>query len=179
MWQLICCLKQIPRAPTVHGCVNNCLCLHPVEETEEELASRVVTLITEHEWLRFRNGDPKFKLETNKAMELILFDAPNHKFTWKYVPPQPSRWTQLEGDWALAVQKEKDGSKEDGWSYGHWSTNGAFLVDPPWEDIAEDEGIGRGPDDTFQEEMAENLQRLAVAWPTVAAAQATRISSSS
>ena len=82
MWQLVFRLQQIPCAPTVHGCVNDCLYLRPVEETEEELADRVATLIAEHEWLRFRNGDPKFKLETNKAMHLILFDAPDHKFTW-------------------------------------------------------------------------------------------------
>ena len=44
-------------------------------------------------------------------------------------------------------------------SYGHWSVNGAIFFDIPLNDIAEDEGIGRGPGDTFQEEMAEELAR--------------------
>ena len=37
-WQLLYQLKQIPRAPTVHGCINDCLYLRPVDETEDELA---------------------------------------------------------------------------------------------------------------------------------------------
>jgi len=40
-------------------------------------------------------------------------------------------------------------------SFGHWSANGCFRIDREWVDYGEDEGIGRGPDDTFQEEMAE------------------------
>ena len=55
--------------------------------------------------------------------------------------------------------KEKEQLKEDNISYGHWSVDGAFFFDIPWDDIAEDEGIGRGPDDTFQEEMADKLAR--------------------
>ena len=56
----------------------------------------------------------------------------------------------------------KDNLKEANLSYGHWSLNGTFFFDlQPWNDIAEDEGIGRGPDDTFQEEMAEQLARTA------------------
>ena len=53
--------------------------------------------------------------------------------------------------------KEKEQLKEENISYGHWSINGAFLLDIPWDDIAEDEGVGRGPEDTFQEEMAERI----------------------
>ena len=174
LWQLIFRLKQIPRAPTLHGCINDCLYLRPVQESEEELANRVATLITEHEWLRFKNGDPKFKLERTKEVvrfdengdarikiddeeHLLLCDAPNNKPIWKYAAPKPSRWSVLGGDWSVEILQEKDELKEEGWSYGHWSVNGAFLVDPPWNDIAEEEGIGRGPDDTFQEEMAEKL----------------------
>ena len=44
-------------------------------------------------------------------------------------------------------------------SYGHWPVNGAIFFDTPWNDNADDEGIGRGPDDTFQEEMAEELAK--------------------
>lgn len=175
LWQLIFRLKQIPRAPTLHGCINDCLYLRPVKENEEKLADKITNLIAEHVWLRFKNGDPKFKLERTKEVvhfdetgrasiriddeeHLFLCDAPENKHTWKYAAPKPSRWTHLGGgDWGAEILQEKDQLKEDGWSYGHWSVNGAFLVDPPWNDIAEEKGIGRGPDDTFQEEMAEKL----------------------
>ena len=173
LWQLLYRLKQIPRAPTVHGCINDCLYLRPVEENEEELADRITNLIAEHEWLRFQNGEPKFKLEKSKELvhfdetghasiqiadveQVVLFDAPDNKHTWKYAAPKPSRWSCMAGDFD-AITKEKEQLKEDGWSYGHWSVTGAFLLDPPWNDIAEDEGIGRGPADTFQEEMADKL----------------------
>ena len=43
LWQLLYRLKQIPRAPTVHGCINDCLYVRPVDETEEELANRITT----------------------------------------------------------------------------------------------------------------------------------------
>ena len=59
----------------------------------------------------------------------------------------------------MAIQKVKEAFQEDRWRYGHWSTNGAFLADPPWEGIAEDQGIGRGVGDTFQEEMAAKLAK--------------------
>ena len=176
LWQLIFRLKQIPRAPTVHGCVNDCLYLRPSEESEDELAGRVATLITEHEWLRFKNGDLKFKLEKTKEVfhvdesghagirideeeHLLLCDALNNKPTWKYAAPKPSRWCNAGPSWSVEILQEKAQLKEDGWSYGHWSVDGTFLVDPPWDDIAEDAGIGRGPDDTFQEEMAEKLAK--------------------
>ena len=56
-----------------------------------------------------------------------------------------------------AVTNEKEELKKYSLSYGHWSVNGYFLVDPQWVNITEEEGIGRGPDDTYQEEMAEKL----------------------
>ena len=63
----------------------------------------------------------------------------------------------MSDDFQVEIMKEKEQLKEENISYGHWSVDGAFFFDTPWDDIAEDEGIGRGPDDTFQEEMAERL----------------------
>ena len=90
---------------------------------------------------------------------LVLFDAPVNKHTWKHAAPKPSRWSCMSDDFQVEVMKEKEQLKEENISYGHWSVDGAFFVDIPWDDIAEDEGIGRGPDDTFQEEMADKLAR--------------------
>ena len=92
MWQLIYRLKQIPRAPTLHGCVNDCLYIRPVEETEEELAAKDAKTLTDWpDWLCFKNGDPKFKLE-HIDNAFTLFDASENKLTWKYASPKPSRW---------------------------------------------------------------------------------------
>ena len=72
----------------------------------------------------------------------------------------------MSDDFQVEIMKEKEQLKEMNVSYGHWSVNIAiFFDDIPWNDIAEDEGIGRGPEDTFQEEMAERLANvLVVAW---------------
>ena len=92
LFQLINRLKQLPRTPTLHGCVNDCLYIRPVEETEEELAARVAKTITDWpDWLCFKNGDPKFKVE-HINNEFTLFDAPENKLTWKHAAPKPSRW---------------------------------------------------------------------------------------
>ena len=63
LWQLLYRLKQIPHAPTVHGCVNDCFYLRPTDENEEELEDRITNSVFKHEWLRFKNGEPKFKFE--------------------------------------------------------------------------------------------------------------------
>ena len=40
--------------------------------------------------------------------------------------------------------------------YGYWSANGNFQLQRSWVNFEEEEGLGRGDDDTFQEEAAEN-----------------------
>ena len=39
--------------------------------------------------------------------------------------------------------------------FGYWRANGPFRLERVWVDYVEAEGLGRGPNDTFQEEMAE------------------------
>ena len=45
LWQLIYQLRHMSRAPTLHGRVNDCLYIRPMEESEEELVVRVANLI--------------------------------------------------------------------------------------------------------------------------------------
>ena len=60
LFQLIYQLKHMPRTPTLHGCVNDCLYIRPVKETEEELAARVATTITDWpDWLCFKKRRSK------------------------------------------------------------------------------------------------------------------------
>ena len=77
LWKLLCCLKQIPRAPTVHRCTNDCLYLRPAPALEEEvdgmpaedkLAKQVEDLIAKHDRLRFCKDDtPIFRVEKEKT----------------------------------------------------------------------------------------------------------------
>ena len=96
-----------------------------------------------------------------------MFDAPEHKLIWKHATPKPSRWgigdTKLDNQ----IFERKAVSKDNNYSYGHWSPNGYFMFDEDellWYDSSEPEGIGRGPEDTSQEEMAESLLQLGVVW---------------
>ena len=69
--KLLYCLQQIPQAPTVHGCTNDCLYLRPAleeevdgEPAEDQLAKRVEDVIARHESLRFcKDGTPIFRVE--------------------------------------------------------------------------------------------------------------------
>ena len=75
IWELLYRLKHIPRAPTVHGCTSDCLCLRLVDEHEDELANRITTEICPHEWLRFKNGEPKFNLERSEEVYIPTTQA--------------------------------------------------------------------------------------------------------
>lgn len=80
-------------------------------------------------------------------------DAP--LLEWQYCrrPPKLNAWRRkvvTEGLLELANMDE-----EDSYEYGHCSLNGGFRVIPEWRCIEEEEVIGRGSDDTFQEEMCE------------------------
>ena len=108
------------------------------------------------------------KDNTTDGHEVVtLGPAPETPFRWKFVRPELSVWTAntWENDPLIKVWDEEDMAAieaiEDGQDirdscFGHWSANGTFRIEErQWVDYGEDEGNGRGPDDTFQEEMAE------------------------
>ena len=79
-------------------------------------------------------------------------EPPDGKFTWS------KSWDERYGDEEdmAAIEAIEDGQDIRDSCFGHWSANGTFRIEErEWVDYGEDEGIGRGPDDTFQEEMAE------------------------
>ena len=97
---------------------------------------------------------------------VLLAGAPDTQWTWRVGRPKLSVWSASSWDsdriiplnyesdvqGKLAVQDEEDMFCG---SFGHWSANGSFLLEQRWIDKTEDEGLGRGPNDTFQKEMAE------------------------
>ena len=67
-------------------------CIYAQWGKQEELAVRIVKTITDYpEWLCFKNGDPKFKVEQINN-QFTLFDAPENKLTWEHAAPKASRW---------------------------------------------------------------------------------------
>jgi hypothetical protein len=196
LWKLHYRLKQIPRPPSVHGCINDCLYLRATpphkcqcdlrtsddpcddpcdeiaqqrieaEKANDEMAQRVESLLTEHHWLSWgTDGSPIFKIEKAKLKDgselVVLADAPETKWTWKAARPKLSVWSAKtwNNDPLIQLNYEVDTQaiEEDQYrgSFGHWSANGSFRLEREWVDYGEDEGLGRGPDDKFQEEMAE------------------------
>ncbi len=144
---------------------------------EDKLAKRVEDLVAKHERLRFcKDGTPIFRVEKEKSATgaedvLILSDAPEVQHRWKFPRPKLSRWSAhgwdddkelLEMKHEAEVEDKLEGL-QDGQTFaqgfGHWSANGKFVLDTDWIDVAEPEEIGRTPQDTFQEEMAELLAK--------------------
>ena len=198
-WRLHYRLKQIPRPPSVHGCINDCLFLQAMpphrcmcslceagegpcdemnqksverDEANDGMTLRVESLLAEHNWLSWNDdASPIFKVEkheTKKGDQVgTLGPAPGTPFRWKFQRPALSAWTASTWD---ADPLIKEWNEEDvaeipeleenamcRGSYGHWSANGSFRIEREWLDYGEDEGIGRGNDDTFQEEMASAI----------------------
>ena len=77
LYKLLYSLKQIPRAPTIHGCTNDCLYLSPAFEdevdgmpAEDHLAKQIEDLIATHERLRFcKDGSPLVRVEKEKSAD--------------------------------------------------------------------------------------------------------------
>ena len=71
---------------------------------------------------------------------------------------KPSRWGIGDTKLDHAIFELKAESKENDYPYGHLSSNGYSMFEELlWNGSSEPEGIGQGPEDTFQEEMAEKL----------------------
>jgi len=90
-----------------------------------------------------------------------LVPAPETPYRWHFARPKLSVWTasSWDSDPLIQLNYEDDTQaiEEDQFrcSFGQWSANGSFRFEREWVDYGEDEGLGRGPNDKFQEEMAE------------------------
>ena len=129
LWQLLYRLKQIPRAPTVHGCTNGWLYVRPVDETEEELANRITTQVfrTNCSVSRMTSQSSNWKskevehvddaghttIQIGDEDHLVLFDAPANNHTWKRAAAKPSRWSCMPDNFQDERMKEKDQLKEE------------------------------------------------------------------
>ena len=148
-----------------HGCTNDCLYLRPVPSEEFATEADVATLaqqvqiLLDSNALKHPDDSPMFKIERTKHDEIALADAPEVTWRWNFPSPKLSRWKPdswndpviemvKDDEWQEAAEKgEMPG-------YGYWSLNGNFQLQRSWVIFEEEEGLGRGDDDTFQEEAA-------------------------
>ena len=167
LYKLLYCLKQIPQAPTIHGCTNDCLYLRPALEdevdgmpAEDHLAKQIENLIATHERLRFcKDGTPIFRVEKEKSATeaddvLVLWDAPDVRHRWQSARPKLSQWSahgwtddnELLEMKHEAEMEDKLKGLQDGQtfaqSFGNWSANGRFVLDKDWFDTNQRKSAG-------------------------------------
>ena len=147
IWQLYKQLKSIPRAPTIHGCINDCLFVKGAMQEELEKICADLTWNTD--------DSPAFKLKDE------LGDAPLLEWQYSYSPPKFSslrRKEVTEDVVGMANDIEDLVEKGSFYNFGHWSLNGGFKCFRQWRTIEEEEGLGScDENDTFQTEMADLL----------------------
>ena len=102
-----------------------------------------------------------FMMERTKHDAIALADAPEVTWRWNFPRPKLSRWKPDSwNDLVIAMVKDdkwqEAAEKREMPGYGYWSANGNFQLQRSWVSIEEEEGLGRGDDDAFQEEAAEN-----------------------
>ena len=117
IWQLYRQLKTLPRAPSIHGCINDCLFVKGA--TEEELEGVCETL----KWKV--DGSPKFKLKDE------LGDGPLLEWQYRDSPPKFSAWRRkVVMDYVVEHFKDLEGLVSEGhfYNYGHWSTGDSSTV---------------------------------------------------
>jgi len=177
IWRLYRFLCLIPRPIAFHGCINDCLLISGVEaddlrhllDTGKSPPPKRGTL--ESCWpqsapgsqseleavsLHWPDGAPMFRVKDQPR------DAPEVVFRKTYDLPKPSSWRG--GAWDERQEEVEEtystqtlGCFSAGSAFGFWSSNGRFKFPRRWWKLGEEEGLGRGADDTFQEEMAEAI----------------------
>ena len=84
-----------------------------------------------------------------KANEQLMA-APKVEWSHRYNRPRQSAWRAQNAELVDAF--------DDDVAFGYWSTNAPYKSGgTDWRLMNEPEEIGRGPDDTFQEEVADAI----------------------
>jgi hypothetical protein len=113
IWQLYRQLKTLPRAPSIHGCINDCLFVKgATEEDLEELCANLKWNV---------DGSPAFKLKDELA------DAPLLEWHYSYSQPKFSAWRRKEVT-VVEMAKAVTDIVDEGsfYNFGHWSFNGGI-----------------------------------------------------
>ena len=139
-------MSTIFPAMCFHGCINDCLFVSKVPHKEiehvlEHDCKPGETVAEKSYELFWPDGSPRFK-----AKELKI--APKVEWKHHYSRPRPSAWRARSTE-AVEV--------EDGDTFGYWSTNAPFKGKAGWNILEELEGLGRRPDDKFQNLAADEI----------------------
>ena len=142
-------MSTIFPAMRFHGCINDCLFVTNVPHGEIEYA-------LEHDckpdeavpakkayYLFWPDGSARFKVKELTAV------APKLEWSHRYNRPRPSAWRARNTEPLNAI--------DDDIAFGYWSTNAPFKNEAEWRLMDEPEEVGRGPSDTFQNEVADAI----------------------
>ena len=153
VWKLHKRMSTIFPAMRFHGCVKDCLFVTGVPNEDIEYAlendckSDEPTPTEKSHLLFWPDGSTRFSVKKTTTM------APKIEWNHRCNRPRPSAWrarnTELEVD-------EDDDDGGDG-AFGYWSTNGPFKHKCWWKGVDEPEEVGRGPDDIFQNDVADAI----------------------
>ena len=80
--------------------------------------------------------------------------APKIEWSYRCNRPRPSAWRARNTE--IEVDEDEDDNVGDG-AFGYWSTNAPFKQKCWWKSIDEPEEVGRGPEDTFQNDVADAI----------------------
>ena len=98
------------------------------------------------------DGHPMFHLkDKDRDGNSLTRDAPDCHPLVKPTRPKKSVWMTGGNEERYLRFKPS--------SLGAWLEEPHFLYDRTWTVVAEEPGLGRGPDDTFQEEAAEHIAK--------------------
>ena len=166
-------MSTIFPAMRFHGCINDCLYVTDVPYRQIEYAlehdckPEDVVPAQKAYHLFWPDGSPRFKVKVpllkrrafkrtrsrkNKTTipkdDFVYTAAPKLEWSNMHNRPRPSAWR------ARNTEPIED---DDRAAFGYWSTNGPFKGEGAWKFLDEPEEIGRGSEDTFQNEAADAI----------------------
>ena len=153
VWQLHRRMSTIFPAMRFHGCINDCLFVTGVPHEQIEYALEHdckpdEPIPAQKSYLPLLAG----RLSALQSQGRRLTAAPKLEWSHRWNRPRPSAWRARN-----ARTRVDRGDDDDDVAFGYWSTNGPFKSEGWWKLMNEPEEIGRGPDDTFQNEVADAI----------------------
>ena len=154
LWKLHKRMSTIFPTMRFHGGINDCLFVTGVPHEEIEYALEHdckpdETIPTKKSDLLFwPDGSTRFSI---KKMTTV---APKIEWSYRCNRPRPSAWRARNTE--IEVDEDEDDNVGDG-AFGYWSTNAPFKQKCWWKSIDEPEEVGRGPEDTFQNDVADAI----------------------
>jgi len=144
---------------SVHGAINDCILVKGVSADELERLTDIVEndpdSFSLRRFVKWKDGSEIFRTKA------VYRDAPLVHWYTGQPYPRPSAWSSdaWVDDFVNKARELPDDEfmeeAEMQICFGTWSSNGRFSYPREWRVETEEPGLGRGPEDTYQDRMAE------------------------